>query len=50
MDLENERRECNCQVDCDEEDYMSTTSASTFPEYKYRVLLDYKEIITWIND
>ena len=37
LDLESERRECSCQVDCDEEDYMATTSAATFPEYKYRV-------------
>jgi len=36
LDLESERRECSCQVDCDEEDYTATTSAATFPEYKYR--------------
>ena len=43
LDLESERRECSCQVDCDEEDYTATTSAATFPEYKYRVTFSIKE-------
>merc|ERR1712150_90696 len=31
-----ERRECNCQMECSEDDYMPTISSTTFPEYKFK--------------
>ena len=44
-DLDDERRECNCQVECNEDDYMPTISSTTFPEYKFKVDFD---INNWI--
>ena len=48
-DLDQERRECNCQVECNEDDYMTTISSTTFPEYKFKVDFDVNNQISWID-
>ena len=36
-DLDEERRECSCNVDCNEQDYLPTITGSTFPAAKFAV-------------
>ena len=36
-DLDDERRKCSCNVDCEENTYLPTISGSTFPSVKYAV-------------
>ena len=42
-DMDDERRKCTCNVQCDEEGYKYTISGSTFPALRYAVSEMFRE-------